>query len=110
MSTYASKSGHKQRDKKETIFASFCSQEEENREKKEIFIPLKLVTEFLLAAAGLRLQRLSESMNLDGFTQMKHKNNTLGQNLETFWPTTSPSDAHPKSTEERQKPTQIHRS
>lgn len=40
---------------------------------------------------------------------MKHKNNTLGPNLEKFWPTTSPSDAHPKSNEEGQNPTQIHR-
>lgn len=49
--------------KKETIFVSFYSQEEENGEKgekkNEIFIPLKSVTEFLLAAAGLRLHRLS---------------------------------------------------
>lgn len=60
--------------KKETIFVSFYSREEENGEKNEIFIPLKSATEFLLAAAGLRVQRLSERMNLDGFTQMKHKN------------------------------------
>lgn len=109
LSTHVSELWHKQRGKKETIFVSLYSQEEGNGEKTEIFIPLKSVTELLLAAAGLWLQRLSERVNLDGFTQMKHKNNTLGQNLEKFWPTTSPSDAHPRSNEERQKPTQIHR-
>lgn len=60
---------------KETIFVSFYSQEEEKGENNEIFIPLRSVTEFLLAVTDWeRFQRLSERMNLDGVTQMKHKN------------------------------------
>lgn len=85
--------GKSQGIKKETNFVSFYSQEEENREKgekkNEIFIPLKSLTEFLLAPAGLRLQRLSERMNYD-FSQLKHKN-------QHTWPKLGKILAHNKS-------------